>query len=353
LLVDRPGWSEGQAWLARSRWMSGDPAPLRDLDAALLRQPSAGELWRLRIMLAMQAGDFAEALAVLDRADAAIGPAPLWLAHRAACLDELGRTRAAAAAFAALGPPGEVGSAVRLARHLLRRGEAKGAAAALERWLGGDDARHVWPYLALAWRLAGDRRAAWLDGDPRLTGVYDLAPDDVAAIAGRLRGLHTARRQPIDQSLRGGTQTGGYLFARLEPEYRALRRAVVAAVEAHVAALPPRDPFHPVLRMRRDAPVRFSGAWSVRLGDGGYHASHVHPAGWFSSALYLAVPEGEPGDLVLGQPEPELGLDLPPLRTIAPRPGRLVLFPSMLWHGTRPFAAGERLTVAFDVAPPP
>ncbi|MET0251017.1 MAG: tetratricopeptide repeat protein, partial [Novosphingobium sp.] len=111
LLVDRPGWSAGQAWLARSRWMSGDPAPLRDLDAALLRQPSAGELWRLRIMLAMQAGDFAAALAVLDRAEAAIGPAPLWLAHRAACLDELGRTRAAAAAFAALGPPGEVGSA--------------------------------------------------------------------------------------------------------------------------------------------------------------------------------------------------------------------------------------------------
>jgi hypothetical protein len=23
-----------------------------------------------------------------------------------------------------------------------------------------------------------------------------------------------------------------------------------------------------------------------------------------------------------------------------------------MWHGTRPFEAGERLTVAFDVAPP-
>ena len=46
-------------------------------------------------------------------------------------------------------------------------------------------------------------------------------------------------------------------------------------------------------------------------------------------------------------------LDLPPIRLIEPRPGRLVLFPSTMWHGTRPFAQGERLTVAFDVARPP
>jgi hypothetical protein len=31
-------------------------------------------------------------------------------------------------------------------------------------------------------------------------------------------------------------------------------------------------------------------------------------------------------------------------------PGRMALFPSYLFHGTRPFSEGERLTVAFDVA---
>lgn len=30
---------------------------------------------------------------------------------------------------------------------------------------------------------------------------------------------------------------------------------------------------------------------------------------------------------------------------------RLVLFPSYMFHGTRPFGKGERLTVAFDVIP--
>ena len=51
------------------------------------------------------------------------------------------------------------------------------------------------------------------------------------------------------------------------------------------------------------------------------------------------------GWLTLGVPQAQLGIDLPPMRTIEPRPGRLVLFPSTLWHGTVPFDSGERLTV--------
>ena len=53
----------------------------------------------------------------------------------------------------------------------------------------------------------------------------------------------------------------------------------------------------------------------------------------------------------LGLPPPELGLGLAPLRHIAPRPGRLAIFPSTTWHGTIPFAGEERLTIAFDIAP--
>ena len=60
---------------------------------------------------------------------------------------------------------------------------------------------------------------------------------------------------------------------------------------------------------------------------------------------------GQEGWLTLGEPQAELGIQLPPIRRIEPKPGQLVLFPSMMWHGTLPFSAGERLTVAFDVAP--
>ena len=96
----------------------------------------------------------------------------------------------------------------------------------------------------------------------------------------------------------------------------------------------------------------------MRLAGQGHHANHVHPQGWLSSAFYVALPHeaerggGEAGWLTLGQPQMGLGLDLAPVRTIEPKPGQLVLFPSTMWHGTTPFAHGERLTVAFDVAQP-
>ena len=58
------------------------------------------------------------------------------------------------------------------------------------------------------------------------------------------------------------------------------------------------------------------------------------------------------GWLRFGTPPSELGLDLPPYCDIEPKVGRLILFPSTLWHGTVPFADGERLSIAFDIRPP-
>ena len=57
------------------------------------------------------------------------------------------------------------------------------------------------------------------------------------------------------------------------------------------------------------------------------------------------------GWLTLGESRDILpGLE--PVRLVEPKQGRLVLFPSTMWHGTRPFSAGERMTVAFDIARP-
>jgi hypothetical protein len=51
-------------------------------------------------------------------------------------------------------------------------------------------------------------------------------------------------------------------------------------------------------------------------------------------------------------PDAALGLDLPPRRIERPQVGRLVIFPSYLWHGTLPFESEQpRLTVAFDAVP--
>jgi hypothetical protein len=49
-------------------------------------------------------------------------------------------------------------------------------------------------------------------------------------------------------------------------------------------------------------------------------------------------------------PPADLRVQLPLLEQIEPRPGRLLLFPSTLWHETLPFDTGERLVISFDVA---
>jgi len=215
-----------------------------------------------------------------------------------------------------------------------------------------------WPYASIAWRMIDEQRWQWLEGDDRFVGIYDIAdrlpPLDV--LAEKLRRLHTLSGQPLEQSLRGGTQTDGDIYLHIDPLLVQLREAIRATVAEHVAKFPEYDERHPLLAPRRDS-IGFNGAWSVRLHSRGYHANHVHPAGWISSALYIALPpdlgQNEAGYLTLGEARaPGFDIDLSPFRKVEPRPGRLVLFPSYMWHGTRPFGEGERLTVAFDVARP-
>jgi tetratricopeptide (TPR) repeat protein len=358
-LAAEPGWLQGHATASRLRWMRGEREGFTaSYERALAVMPGSMTLWQVMTLALVDAGLHDDAAAALARARNAV-PAGVELdALTAICASERGDIAAADPLFAAL-PDGSVPLAVRRIRHLLRAGRPREAAERAERHLGGAQARHFWHYAAAAWRLNGDPRWEWLEGDPRLVGVYDLAGriGSLDALAARLRTLHVASHAPLDQSLRGGTQTDGPLFSRAEPEIAALKALVVETVERHVAALPPPVTGHPLLGTAR-APIRFAGSWSVRLTGEGYHIDHFHPAGWISSAFYVTVPEARPEDpqhagwLTLGEVR-DLNLNLPPVRVVEPKPGRLVLFPSTMWHGTRPFPAGERMTVAFDIAPPP
>jgi cytochrome c-type biogenesis protein CcmH/NrfG len=358
-LGPNPGWIQGHASVARLRWMNGEhEAFTASMERVLAAFPAAIAVWGELIDTFMHAALYDRALDAIARARGAAGENPIFDAQEASALAELGRTEAADAAFARIGPIEQVTIAASYLRHLLRAGRAEAAAAFAESWMGRDPDNLTLPYLSAAWRLTGDPRWHWLEGDERLIGIYDIADRSTSLdpLADRLRGLHLSLHQPLEQSLRGGTQTDGPLFSRIDPEIVALRAAIVETVERHVAQLPPPMPGHPTLQERR-GPIRFAGSWSVRLTGEGFHVNHVHPAGWISSAFYVALPEAAMGGeshagwLSLGEAS-ELGLDLPPIRLIEPKPGRLVLFPSSMWHGTRPFAEGERLTIAFDVARP-
>jgi tetratricopeptide (TPR) repeat protein len=246
-----------------------------------------------------------------------------------------------------------------LARGLnfLQRNEAGMAVAALASVvLAQPDNLEAWALLELAWRITGDRRHQWLVGQPGLFGPRELTLDggQLEEIAETLRGLHRASAHPIGQSLRGGTQTAGQLFMRNDPQIITLIEALALSIREFFQALPAEDSKHPLLKYR-NSPIAFGPSWSVRFTGSGHHAAHFHPGGILSSACYICIPESiadkdaQQGWLEIGRPPAEIGLDIPPLATFEPKPGRLVLFPSYLFHGTRPFTGGERLTVAFDL----
>jgi len=103
---------------------------------------------------------------------------------------------------------------------------------------------------------------------------------------------------------------------------------------------------------------QFTGAWSTILYGAGYDASHVHNEGWLSGVYYVKTPDldearwtsGE-GCIQFGAPPDSFASDRNRTRRlIRPQPGLLVLFPSYVWHGVKPFTQeGLRHSIAFDI----
>jgi Flp pilus assembly protein TadD len=358
LLLQNPAWIRGLDALATMRWMAGQSEDFdRGFRAAVAAQPQELALRLAWYRAVSQVGQWAKAVEVIASARRDFGSRIELDAIEANAATEQGDDAKAEALFIKAQSLDDPGTKISYVRHCLRTGQIDTAEALCGQLVQTPAAPSVWPYLSTIWRLKSDPRAAWLDGSPPFIGQYDLpvAPTELEALAKRLRALHQTIQHPPEQSLRGGTQTQGHLFLRLEPEIRAIKTMIAAAVRHYVDALPDPIPGHPLLGTPRSA-LRFEGAWSVRLQGQGFHVVHTHPLGWISSAFYVALPDtmgqGQAGWLQLGAPPPDLRIDLAPYTTIEPKPGRLALFPSTMWHGTLPFDDGERLTIAFDMQTP-
>ncbi len=369
-----PDFVAGRVTLANLLWEYGtaaapDDDPFDLFRNALEQQPDHHELRAAYIQFLLSARAAGEALGqILQLRASADDPMLAWV--QANALEMLGHREQAGALYAQVHAdwgrrvPAFLNSH---ARHLLTAGKWDAAAdVASQATLLEPDNQEAWANLATAWRLLGDPREHWLCDYDRLVGLVEIEtppgfanqPDFLEAFTANLDHRHKARREPIQQSLRGGSQTPGRLFGRSDPLLASARSALMHGVERWLATLP-RDRSHPFLS-RKTRSVRIGGSWSVKLWSSGNHVNHIHPEGWISSAFYVALPpstgtssaSGQAGCIQFGQPPVDLHLGLPPRRVICPEPGKLALFPSYLWHGTVPFDDEQpRLTVAFDMTP--
>jgi Tfp pilus assembly protein PilF len=225
--------------------------------------------------------------------------------------------------------------------------------------------QEVWAYQGLVWRLAGDDRHDWLNDYDTLLRVYDLPTPQgfeslgsfMEALAEYLPTLHTATRQPLDQSVRGGTQTFDRLFDNPNPLIFALKSGVETVLADYLGSMP-RDSKHPFYS-RMGKSTRFTGNWSIILKSGGHHTNHIHPYGWLSCCNYISLPplKGEKdkkraGWIKFGETSLRLGKREQVARAIWPQPGQCVFFPSYFWHGTYAFESEHpRMTVPCDIDP--
>jgi uncharacterized protein (TIGR02466 family) len=221
----------------------------------------------------------------------------------------------------------------------------------------------LWGWAATAARAAGDPLYGQVYDYDAMIGVYEIETPAgwasleayLADLARVLRAMHPYDQHPFHQSLRHGSQTMQPLTGTGEPALEAFFQAIDKPLHEHMAKLGKgSDP----LRVRNTGKYLIDGAWSVSLKPGGFHKDHFHPQGWLSSAFYVETPDQavdrgqKEGWIRFGQPPIKMQPPLPPERYVRPQPGRLVLFPSYMWHGTEPFTTDERrVTIAFDAVP--
>src|SRR6202789_2518698 len=243
------------------------------------------------------------------------------------------------------------------AETLIRAGDAPKALDAAERSLAiapqHQGTLAIW---GTALRILDDPRDETLNDYENFVQIFEIKPpagySDIESFNRDLNhyldSLHRDKREVIEQTLRGGTQTLENLFGRGHDLVDRLRARIDEAVSAYIARLKD-DESHPLLK-RRSPKFAYSGSWSSRLRDCGYHTNHFHPKGWISSAYYVALPEavedakGQQGWIKFGEAPFATEQKNPIRRSVQPQPGALVLFPSYMWHGTVPFRAEQART---------
>ncbi|MGI9263401.1 MAG: putative 2OG-Fe(II) oxygenase [Gammaproteobacteria bacterium] len=263
--------------------------------------------------------------------------------------------------------PNEVRAHCILGTTYLAAGEAGNGRASLEQAFSLNPYdRTTIAYLYVACCQTGDAAAALALAQPDILvrsyqygepGTETRLDDSLnERLADHVRGHSSLEYERSGNTTRKGAHTGNLLEAPATPASQ-LFEWIEHRIRQYLESLP-RTGTHPYLAW---SPDRWDiDAWGVVIQPGGYQEPHIHPDGWISGVYYVAVPDdivsaddSREGCLELGTPpSPFSDCGQFPVQLLRPRPGKLNIFPSFLWHRTMPYeASGERICIAFDVRP--
>jgi len=363
---ERPLDTDAQINLARVRFMRKDPAFARDIAATAAAHTKDRGMRLLFGLMLRRAGDLGGAENHFRDMLADQGPDPDVQSALAEVLHEMGRLAEAESEVlrAAASKPDDPIVIENVAAILLANGHAEQALPFLRLQRRKAPHDQGWlAYEATAARLLGQDLYHELYDYDRLVQSFDLetpagwssVAELNAALLAALDARHRFPTHPLDQSLRNGSQTARSMLTDPDPAIRSVIAAFAAPLEAYRHSLGT-EIAHPISARNR-GPARITGAWSVQLRRDGFHVNHFHPEGWISSAYYVSPPEEvsdavrKPGWIKFGEPRFPVPGGLPE-KFMQPRAGRLVLFPSYMWHGTVPISGAQRrTTIAFDASP--
>lgn len=272
--------------------------------------------------------------------------------------DHDGAAAALAAAFDAAAPNHALG--VNLARTLIRASRAEEAVDVCQRLIDTQPGVTTPLGLLLA---ALERLGREEDRDRLMSLDRFVIVRDIKAVAGfaareafdtelvrELRAHPSLTFEPEGLVTRQGRQSGDLVDADT-PALRALgdlARSHLRAAHARLSGAPADHPF------LRAVPQDWSlTLWGTILRPGGEVGAHIHAPNWLSGVYYPAFdgPDTDEGAFALGLLPQELGGGGSAV-VHRPRAGRMILFPSYLWHATLPFGGErERVSFAFDLVP--
>ena len=109
-----------------------------------------------------------------------------------------------------------------------------------------------------------------------------------------------------------------------------------------------------------DIEPRLGNMWANINPPGGYNAPHIHPNSLFSGVYYVKTPP-DSGRLALMDPRPGVQQNMPTRKPgklprelwrdtyYDPVPGRIIMFPSWMWHKVEPNKSNDtRISVSFN-----